>query len=188
MRNHEHPAQDAGARREWIKLIWQKYQYFLLVVAVGIILMLTSMPNLKKEQPEEEQETGAFQLSEFEQQVEQVLTKIDGAGRVQVTLSLQTGGESVYASDVNRSTQSSGADSSSENYQSAVSIISDGSYGEAPILVRSDYPKFRGAVVVCDGADSDRVKLDMTDAVRALCGLSSDQISIIKMSQQEGES
>ena len=184
MRDHEHSAQSA-ARGERLKALWQKYQYFLLVVAVGVILMLTSMPNLKKEEQTDEH-TGTeetFRLSEFEQQLEEVLSQIDGAGRVEVTLSLETGAESVSASDVNRSKQSSGTDSTSENYQSAVSIISDGSYGETPILLRSNYPEFRGAVVVCDGADSDRVQLDITDAVRALCGLSSDQISIIKMSQ-----
>lgn len=185
MRDHEGAAQGAVNKQQRLRELWHKYQYFLLVVAVGVILMLTSLPDWNREtQPEIE--TGAdetFQLSEFEQQLEEVLSQIDGAGRVQVTLSLQTGEESVYASDINRSTQTNGTETASENYQSAISIISDGSYGETPILIRSNYPEFRGAVVVCDGADSDRVQLDITNAVRALCGLSSDQISIIKMSQ-----
>ncbi|MGN1030967.1 MAG: hypothetical protein ACI4PQ_05130 [Butyricicoccaceae bacterium] len=183
MRDHEHSTQRAIG--ETLRTLWEKYRYFLLVVAVGIILMLTSVPGQQKAeesgQTTEAEET--FRLADFEQELEQVLSQIDGAGRVQVTLSLKTGEESVYALNETRSTQNNGTDSSSENYQSEISIISDGSYGETPILIRSNYPEFRGAVVVCDGADNDQVKLDITEAVHALCGLSSDQISIIRMSQ-----
>ena len=90
----------------------------------------------------------------------------------------------MYASDVNKSSQtSSDGSSTSESYQSAMSILSDGSYGESPVLIKSNYPTFRGAVVLCDGADSSAVRLEITQAVSALCDISSDRISISKMSQ-----
>ena len=61
--------------------------------------------------------------------------------------------------------------------------MSDSSYGETPVLLKNNYPTFRGAVILCDGADSDAVRLQITQAVAALCGISSDHISISKMSQ-----
>ena len=42
----------------------------------------------------------------------------------------------------------------------------------------------RGAVVVCDGADSATVRLRIMQAVSALTGLGSDKISVIKMKRQ----
>lgn len=48
--------------------------------------------------------------------------------------------------------------------------------GEACVLLSAE-----GAVVVCSGGDSARVRLDVTNAVMAYTGLGSDKISIMKM-------
>ncbi len=166
--------------------LWEKYKYFIGVILVGVALLASSgLPEKEAETSGTESElTQEFDLSAFQQAVSESLSKIDGAGRVEVLLSLESGEESVYASDVNKSSQTaSDGSSSSETYQSAMSILSDGSYGESPVLLKSNYPTFRGAVVLCDGADSSTVRLEITQAVSALCGISSDHISISKMSQ-----
>ena len=41
------------------------------------------------------------------------------------------------------------------------------------------YPKFSGAIVVCDGADKASVKLMVLSAVSAATGLSSEKISVL---------
>ncbi|MGN1014876.1 MAG: hypothetical protein ACI4PM_05915 [Butyricicoccus sp.] len=163
----------------------EKYKYFLVIIAVGVLLMVVSVPD-STEQSSAESDSAAsesFDLNQFEQQICDSLAAMDGVGRVEVMLSLESGEESVYASDVSRSSQSSGSDSSSENYQSTMSILSDGSYGEQPVLIKNNYPTFRGAVVICDGADSSSVQLEITEAISSLCGISSDHISIVKMSE-----
>ena len=164
----------------------EKYKYFFLIIAVGVLLMVISIPdNTAQETAEsgDSESAEVFDLDQFEQQICDSLAAMDGVGRVEVMLSLESGEESVYASDVSRSSQSSGTDSSSENYQSTMSILSDGSYGEQPVLIKNKYPTFRGAVVICDGADSSSVQLEITEAISSLCGISSDHISILKMSQ-----
>lgn len=173
-------------KAQWIRC-WNKYKYFVIVLSVGIVLMLCTFP--ESSQTTEEQtghSTQEFDLAEFQEELCSSLSAIDGVGRVQVMLSLESGEESVYASDVSESSQSSGENSASENYQSTMSILSDGSYGEQPVLVKSNFPTFRGAVVICDGADDSVVQLKITEAVSSLCGISSDRISISKMSEQEG--
>lgn len=167
--------------------LWQKYKYFIAVILAGVIMMIfTFSPQTdQKQQETDDAAAQTFDLSTFQRTVAESLSKIDGAGRVEVLLSLESGEESVYASDVNKSSQTTGgdSDSSSESYQSSMSILSDGSYGEAPVLIKSNYPTFRGAVVLCDGADSDAVRLQIVQAISALCGISSDHVSISKMSQ-----
>lgn len=40
--------------------------------------------------------------------------------------------------------------------------------------------RWEGAVVVCEGADSAAVRLELTQALRSLTGLSADRITIVK--------
>ncbi len=166
---------------------WEKYKYFIAVIAVGVLLLVSAgIPNGKSGAADaDEADSQEFDLASFQRSVSESLSKIDGAGNVEVLLSLESGEESVYASDISQTSQTSGGntDSSSESYQSTMSILSDGSYGESPVLIKSNYPTFRGAVILCDGADNDVVRLQITQAVSALCGISTDHISISKMSQ-----
>ena len=169
-----------------MSFLWARYKYFLAVIAVGVLLLLSAkVPASEPAKEEGTQTEAAFDLQTFQQSVADSLAQIEGAGRVEVLLSLEAGEESVYASDVSQSSQSTGgsSDSTSETYQSTMSILSDGSYGEAPVLIKSKYPTFRGAVILCEGADSDTVRLQIVQAVSALCGISSDHISISKLKQ-----
>ncbi|MGM9616955.1 hypothetical protein [Butyricicoccus sp.] len=169
-----------------MSFLWARYKYFLAVIAVGVLLLLSAkVPASEPAKEEGTQTEAAFDLKTFQQSVADSLAQIEGAGRVEVLLSLEAGEESVYASDVSQSSQSTGgsSDSTSETYQSTMSILSDGSYGETPVLIKSKYPTFRGAVILCEGADSDTVRLQIVQAVSALCGISSDHISISKLKQ-----
>ena len=169
-----------------MSFLWARYKYFLAVIAVGVLLLLSAkVPASEPAKEEGTQTEAAFDLQTFQQSVADSLAQIEGAGRVEVLLSLEAGEESVYASDVSQSSQSTGgsSDSTSETYQSTMSILSDGSYGETPVLIKSKYPTFRGAVILCEGADSDTVRLQIVQAVSALCGISSDHISISKLKQ-----
>ncbi|HIV68280.1 MAG TPA: hypothetical protein IAA32_05370 [Candidatus Butyricicoccus stercorigallinarum] len=164
--------------------LWTKYKYFIAVILAGALLLVSSGLPEREEADSGGETSQAFDLAAFQQMVADSLSNIEGAGRVEVLFSLESGEEAVYASDVNRSSQTaSDGSSTSESYQSAMSILSDGSYGESPVLLTSRYPTFRGAVVLCDGADNSAVRLAVTQAISALCGLSSDRISISKISQ-----
>ena len=94
-------------------------------------------------------------------------------------LSLDETGEAVYASNV-REAENGGE---SGSYESTLSTVSDGSYGEQPVRIKETCPTFRGAVVLCDGAGQSGVRLAVTDAVGAVCGLGADRISVIQMGQ-----
>ena len=52
---------------------------------------------------------------------------------------------------------------------------------DVPIVVKTKYPTYKGAVVVCEGADHPSVKLNIVQAVSSLTGLGSDKITVVKM-------
>ena len=58
-------------------------------------------------------------------------------------------------------------------------LVDDGS-AEAPVVTRTVYPTYRGALVVCQGGDRADVKLAVTEAVAALTGLPADRITVVQ--------
>ena len=159
----------------------RRYQYVWVVLLVGVLLLAAGggardAPAVGA-QADRIAAAGSFDLDAFEARLQDSLTRIQGAGAVELILSLEESGETVYASNV-RHSQSDGA---SGSYESSLSTVSDGSYGEQPIQIQQHCPTFRGAVVLCQGAGSDQVRLAVTQAVSAVCGLGADRISVIQM-------
>ena len=79
--------------------------------------------------------------------------------------------------DLNVKDRTGGAASSRE---SDVAVISSSGYGETPVTVKNVLPTFRGAIVLCDGAENAAVRLAVTQAVETVCGLTSDRITVLK--------
>ena len=160
-----------------------KYKYALIILLVGILLLYAGGGARDKPEQSEPQLEGteqAFALESFENRLEKELSQIAGIGRVTLMLSLEESGESVYASNIRQ------ADNGEQNgsYESTLSTVSDGSYGEQPVRIKETCPTFRGAVVLCDGAQDSKVRLAVTEAIGAVCGLRTDRISVIQMEQQ----
>lgn len=172
--------------RTWIKQMipqLNRYKYALIVLLAGIILLYAggggARDRPQQTKPDENIESAGFNLEEFQSELTDKLMQIDGVGRVELMLSLEQTGEAVYASDIRQSQSSE----QSGSFERTLSTVSDGSYGEQPVRITQTCPVFRGAVVLCDGADNDQVRLAVTQAVRAVCGLGTDRISVIRMEQ-----
>lgn len=152
-----------------------KFRYALLVLLVGAVLMLLptgqSASSSTSEAPETEQT--AEQTEAIEQALAAILSQVDGAGRVEVLLSLDYGTERFYQSDEKQS--------SADEYERETVFSQAGSSERTPVVTRTRYPVYRGAIVVCEGAGSASVELELVRAVSRLTGLGSDKISVMKM-------
>ena len=160
-----------------------RYKSALIILLVGILLLYAgggARDKPEQSEPRMEGTEQAFALDSFEMRLEKKLSQIAGIGRVTLMLSLEESGQSVYASNIRQT------DNGQQNgsYESTLSTVSDGSYGEQPVRIKETCPTFRGAVVLCDGAQDSRVRLAVTEAIRAVCGLRTDRISVIQMEQQ----
>ena len=75
----------------------------------------------------------------------------------------------------------SGSTTAPEEYsRSAQTVVVSGGGEEAVVVTREIYPQFRGALVVCQGADDPAVRLAVIEAVSALTGLGSDRVCVIR--------
>jgi len=160
-----------------------KYKYIIAVVVLGAILL--SFPSGEKTSVSTEYEMKDFDVNEFEKRIEKSLALCEGVGRVDVILSLNSGTEFVYAKESRQSVREERETTESDS-DVKPSIMSEGSGREAPLLIKEKYPEFRGAMIVCDGAESTSVQARVCEAVMSLTGLSSDRISVIKMKKAGG--
>ena len=60
-------------------------------------------------------------------------------------------------------------------------ILSGSDRSQTPVVQRMDPPTYLGAVILCQGADSPKVRLAVVDAVATATGLTTDKISVWKM-------
>ena len=161
------------AVKEKILPVLKKYRAVLAVLLAGVLL-LTSGHSGNTEQVQttsaDTTVSQSFDLNDFQQELETRLSGISGAGRVELMLSLDQTEESVYA-----------VGSDSRSRESDVSVVSNGSCGETPVTVKRVLPVFRGAVVLCDGADDASVRLSVTQAVSTVCGIGADKVTVLKM-------
>ena len=146
-----------------------KYKFAILILALGLLLM--AIPG-RTEPAATVQETQPEPAVDVAQELSRLLSQVQGAGKVEVLLTLEAGEETLYQYDENLS-------DSAQNRDTVT--VTDGQRGQTG-LVRQVLPAtYRGAVVVCQGADDPRIRLAIVEAVSMATGLGADRISVLKM-------
>lgn len=135
-------------------------RYVILILAAGIVLMLL---------PVENNETADAPIAteptvDLAEELTGILSAVEGIGKVQVLLSVAAGEQVIYQRD---------------EYDTV--IITDGDRNEIGLVTQVLPPTYRGAIVVCQGADSQAVCLAVVEAVRRVTGLGAGDISVLKM-------
>lgn len=158
-----------------------KNKYVLLLLAVGLVLMLFSPSGTDDDNSPDISalsETG-FSLDEMEKRIADALSKMEGAGKVKVVLTVKSSTEQVVAEDQESSERLNGEDNESES--SIQTVIIDAGDGESPVTLKYIYPEFQGALIIAQGADNTSVRLALTEAVASLTGIGTDRITVTKM-------
>ncbi len=159
---------------EKIKNAIHKYKYALIILCIGLALLLLPGKKTITEQKIEEvrQETNMVEQDELSK----ILQSIEGAGQVQVMLSVAAGEMTVYQTNSDISTSGDGG---SEKVDTV--ILTDSQRNETGLINQVNPPIYLGAIVVCQGANNPSVKLAITQAVAKITGLRTDNICVLKM-------
>lgn len=150
------------------------YKYAALVLLLGIGLML--IPQGEKTPEEPAMITTKTDTSDLEQRLEAALSQMQGVGTAKVLLTLESGMTYQYQTDEQIHRRPDDLELDRQTV-----LTEDNSGREVPVTVKTTYPAYKGALVLCQGADSAAVRLNVVHAVSALTGLGSDKISVIKM-------
>lgn len=108
-----------------------------------------------------------------------LLSRIQGAGAVEVMLSLKSGEQIHYQTDTQL--QTGGSTEESLRQEDNTVLYGTGSGTQSALVQQVTAPTYQGAIVVCQGADDPGVKLALVQAVASVTGLGTDQITVVKM-------
>ena len=152
----------------------KKYRFVVLILTIGIVLMV--LPTGKKEETAQPAFTQKATVEDPTRELTQILSQIQGAGKVQLLLTKGSGERTVYQTDEDR-------DTSDQNQSVRVEtvIVTDKDRTQHGLIQQILAPEYRGAIVVCQGADNAAVRLAIIEAVSDATGLGTDRISVLKM-------
>lgn len=181
---------EEGKKGFRIEDLFQKKNALFMVGIAGILLIGLSDFLFKPKQ--ETQTTTAQQtsydtqpyLQETEQRLVTILESVEGAGKVQVMLTLESAGETVFA--VDEQTDTSTQEQEGEQVQRRATyqnehILYDSGEGKTPLIETQTQPEVRGVAIVCEGGDDITVVQRITELVSVVLGLSTNRICVTKM-------
>lgn len=157
----------------WLK----KYKYVVIILLVGVVLMLCPTETKNKEVSIPiEPDKRTIHLEITAEQLEEMLSHIQGVGKVEVLLTYAAGERAVFHTNEHRASTEG---SLSEEYETV--LITDNNREEEALVAQILPPEYQGAVIVCQGAENPSVKFAVSEAVSKATGLGTDRISVLKM-------
>ncbi len=120
-------------------------------------------------------------IQQTEKELEMILEKINGAGKVEVMLTLESSYENVFAKGYSTK-EDKGEKDEKKEFEEEYIIIKNGSSNEECLVVKVYEPAIKGVAVIAQGADDIKVKNAITQTVCALFNISSARVSVEKMS------
>lgn len=162
-----------GAERA--KRLLAQWKIPALLLALGAVLLAWPSGERKTEAADAQTASFETQTQDDEARLRALLQSVEGVGRVEVMLTCGESETLVFQTDTRQS----------QDTREETTVFSTGqSSQKTPVAVKTVKPPWRGAVIVCDGAQRASVRLAVIEAVSALTGLGSDKISVIKMKRQ----
>lgn len=160
----------------------EKLRKIIIIVLVVALAGIFLSENLFKNAPKEEKSQNSMTaLNEYEKSLEKrissILSDIEGVGKCSVMVTLESSLQSVYSSDSEEKNET--GEQNNSRSQSLKHVILNNS-GEQAVLEKQIQPKIRGVVVVCEGADNPVVAENVSQALKAVLGVTGADISVVK--------
>ena len=166
-------------RKETLTGFWNKYKGIVLILAVGLLLLSWPAKEQTVQMEATEMQTEWEVLEATEERMERLLKQIKGVGNLTLMLTLESSARQQLTVDTELSYR--GETAAPEEYsRKTETVIISTDQGDVPVVAYKVSPVYRGAVVVCQGAENADVRLAVTQAVAALTGLGSDRIKVIQ--------
>lgn len=156
----------------------------LPILAIGIctLIVVKGLPSTKSvsstniEKDSVSYTSSLEYISILEEKLKGVLSGINGAGKTQVMISIDSSPILTIATNEESKTVSTAGGSTTTTTSELIYITTNGKSN--PLIVGETLPEIKGVIVVSSGASDVRVKMDIINAVRTALGVSSDKIDV----------
>lgn len=166
---------------------------YLVYAAIGLAAVLFYLFGSQRDCKKEENEASApveirtAERDALEQRLIEVLSKIRGAGKVDVLVTYETSGEIVTATvrQTDEDVRDAFGTGSNETSRSVREVTEPATVetesGHAPIILYEKEPLVRGVIVVAEGAADFSVREKLQAAVHAATGIPVARIEVFEM-------
>lgn len=173
---------------KWGKGSQGKY-LLVIIVSLGLLALLwptASQPSSVKDagtaQPEAAVSANSDYKAKMTSELENILSKVAGAGQVKVSLSFTSDGLKTYAAnvreekrDVTENNTSQGSKKTVEEAMNKDIAVS----GSSPLLVENKVPEVTGVLVVAEGAKNAAVKEELIKATATLLHIPYHKVEVV---------
>lgn len=174
-----------------------KKEQLLICALIAGLLLIVAIPTKKQTDSSKEQLQASVEAEnmgsagirqQLETQLADALSQMEGVGKVQVVLTLESSTKKEVEKDVpaSQSSQSESgdgrnltSDSGSSEETTVYEKKSDGS--QTPYVVSETMPEVRGVLVVAQGADNPQVVKQISEGIMALFRVEAHKIKVVKM-------
>lgn len=162
----------------------------LLIVAGSLInpaASTTSPPAPAKEEVQRDDSLTAAE-KELESRLEKVLGSVAGAGSVQVTVTLSSGQENVFAQNINKQNriieekdQAGGNRKTTEVNEQGSLVFAETLNGgkDDPVLIKAKRPEVAGVLVLAEGAKDPELREKLAQAVETLLDIPPHKVTVL---------
>ncbi len=170
--------------KEWNKKLKsiKNYEIIICLIIICIVLLIYFSVNGDGKKEEKATESVNISLTDgLEERVGNVLSKIEGVGEVDVLITFSSSVEQVTANTQNShsTTTSNQNNSTTTSTTTSSPIISN----QNVIVLQEKMPEIIGVIVVAEGADNPKVKINILSAVSTALDIDKNSIQIFTRSE-----
>ena len=127
-------------------------------------------------------------LHEVERELEELLSSVEGAGRVRVMITLEQSRELVLEKDEKRTQKQTAEENAEgvgkegrESIWEEKAVYEEGEREKSPFVVKQIFPRIQGVVVAAEGVGTGCVRSELSEAVQALFGIEAHKVKVLKL-------
>ncbi|MDF2512705.1 MAG: hypothetical protein K0S04_2571 [Herbinix sp.] len=181
----------------------------IMLAMAGILVILLSVPGIfssvdSTEDAPKDNESKVVQkdsnttsydsntyITEMENKLENVLSKVSGIGDVEVMITLKASPEQVALKD-KPSTQESvnevdgeGGSRTNNNItrEDSTVLVTNENGNSQPYIIQELEPEVEGVLVIAGGGDNAKIKLDVIEAAQVLFDIPAHKVKVMKMNE-----
>lgn len=166
---------------------------FIALFITGVLLMIVGGSFFNSNTKESSDKNVVFkepyEKDDIEERLEEVLSLINGAGKVKVMITITSSNELVAAEEIKESETITEEEASIGDKRSIINKTRENSFvmtesadgSNSPLILKELEEKIEGIVIVAEGGDDPRVKSALVNAAQALFDVPAYKVQVFKM-------
>lgn len=166
-----------------------------IFVLAGLLLLVLTIPTDSNKKQESGVKEVSYEQEEedygkaLESQLEEILSKVDGVGKIKVMITLKNSKEQVINKDTSYQSNRTYEETDGEKNENEVveqgeeTILVQMDGNQIPYVVKEYSPTVEGVLIITQGGDDPNIKAALIEASTVLLNVPSHKVSVLKMEE-----